>query len=164
MNFSSIREYFYKLTNRCYLLVLLPLAVFIYVYYQMLSKKITATVFDDSLLTIILVTLIALSLINLTTVHWVAKRRLKKYATEVGLGRKLDRFLEIAMFRMGACSASSLMMAIGLLLTGSEWFAIAFVLILFWVMFQWPTAKRACRDLKLKGDEYEMVLYKKDKF
>ena len=26
------------------------------------------------------------------------------------------------------------------------------------------TVKRACRDLKLKGDEYEMVLYKKDKF
>ena len=164
MNFSSIREYFYKLTNRCYLLVLLPLAVFIYIYYQLLSKKIVASVLDESLLTIILVSLITLGLVNLTTVHFVANRRLKKYANEVGLGRKLDRFLEIVMFRMGACSASSLVMAVGLLLTGSEWFAIFFVLILLWVMLQWPTAKRACRDLRLKGDEYEMVLFKKDKF
>lgn len=164
MNFTSLREYFYKLANWSYLLVLLPLGVFIYIYYQLLSKKIVPFIQDEFRINVILVTLIVISLVNLSIVHWLAMRRLKKFSAEVGLGNKLDRFLEIVMLRMGACSASSLTMAIGLLLTGSEWFAISFILVLGWVMLQWPTSKRACQDLALKGDEYEMVLYKKDKF
>ncbi len=164
MNFTSLREYFYKLVNRCYLLVLLPLAVFIYIYYQLLSKKIVPYIQDEPLITIILVAIIVLSLVNLTTVYWLSRRRLKKFSTEVGLGNKLDRYFEIIMFRMSACSASSLAMAIGLFLTGSEWFAICFIVVLGWVMLQWPSSRRACRALALKGDEYEMVLFKKDKF
>ena len=164
MNFISLREYFYKLANRCYLLVLLPLSVFIYIYYQLLSRKIESLTQDELLVTDILAAAVGLSLINLTTVHWLSKRRLKKYAAEIGLGHKLDRYLEIIMLRIGACSASSLLMAIGLLITGSEWFAVVFIVILFWVLLQWPSSRKACRDLRLKGDEYEMVLLKKDKF
>ena len=164
MNFSSLKEYFYKLGNRCYLLVLLPLAVFIYLFHQLMTKQIEPFIQDEPLVDIIIVTLSAFGLVNLTTVHGIAKRRLKKYAAEVGLGRKLDRYHEIVMFRIAASSASSLMMAAGLLLTGSEVFGILFIGILVWTLLQWPTSRKACRDLQLKGDEYEMVLYKKDKF
>lgn len=164
MNFISLKEYFYKLANRCYLLILLPLAGFIYLYYQLLEMKIIPLVQDESIIVIIQVTLIGLSLVNLTTVHWVSRRRLKKFSAEVGLGRKLDHYYEIIMLRMSSCSASSLAMAIGLRMTGSEWFAIFFIVMLGWVRLQWPSSKRACRDMALKGDEYEMVLFKKDKF
>jgi hypothetical protein len=164
MNSSSLREYFYKLANRCYLLILLPLGVFIYLYYQFESKKITPYIKDESITLIILAGIVVLSLIYLTTVHWLSRKRLKKYSAEVGLGRKLDRYYEIVMFRYSACSSSSLMMALGLLFTGNELFGIFFMGILLWIMLQWPTTKRTCRDLDLKGDEYEMVLFKKDKF
>lgn len=164
MNFSSIKEYFYKLTNRCYLLVLLPLLVFVYLYFQMQSKKIFPTIQDEELITLILAGITLMCLVNLTTVHLLAKKRLVRYSTEPGLGHKLDRYLEIIMLRVGAGSASSLLMALGLLLTGSELFSLLFMLILIWILFQWPSSKKACNDLRLKGDEYEMVLYKKDKF
>jgi hypothetical protein len=129
-----------------------------------MTRQIGPIIQDEPLVDIIILTLCVFSLVNLTTVHWIAKRRLKKYAAEVGLGHKLDRYHEIVMFRIGAISASSLVMAAGLLLTGSELFGILFMGILLWALFQWPTSRKACRDLHLKGDEYEMVLHKKDKF
>jgi hypothetical protein len=164
MNFSSLKEYFYKLANRCYLLVLLPLAVFIYLFRQLMTDQIEPVIKDEPLVYIVIATICAFGVVNLTTVHGIAKRRLKKYSGEVGLGRKLDRYHEIVMFRIAASSASSLMMAAGLLLTGSELFGVLFMGILLWTLFQWPTARKACRDLQLKGDEYEMVLNKKDRF
>ena len=164
MNFSSVKEYFYKLGSRCYLLILLPLGVFIYLFRQLMANQIEPMIKDETLVYIIIAILCAFALVNLTTVHWVSKGRLKKYSAEVGLGRKLDRYHETVMFRIAACSASSLMMAAGLLLTGSELFGFLFLAILAWTLVQWPTARKACRDLQLKGDEYDMVFYKKDRF
>jgi len=164
MNFGSLKEYFYKLVNRCYLFILLPLTVFIYLYRQLEIKSIAPVIQDEWMVEVITVSLIALALVNLTTVHWLSVKRLRKYSAEIGLGRKLDRYYEVIMFRMKACSASSLMMAVGMMLTGSQVFGISFIVILLWTLLMWPTSSRACRDLRLKGDEYEMVLYKKDKF
>ena len=164
MNFSSIKEYFYKLTNRCYLLVLLPLLTFVYLYFQFRSKKIIPIIQSEQHVTFILIGCAIACILNLTTVHLLARKRLVRYATETGLGNKLDRYYEIIVLRVGAGSASSLLMAVGLLLTGHEFFSLLFMLILIWILFQWPSSKKACKDLRLKGDEYEMVLYKKDKF
>lgn len=164
MNFASLREYFYKLANRCYLLVLLPLAIFIYIYQQIESKRVTAFIQDEKLVDVAIIVLLSMAVINLTTVHWLSRKRLKKYAGEIGLGNKLDRYYEIVMLRLKGCCASSLMTAVGLLLTESPLFGIFFLLILAWTLLQWPSSRRACRDLQLKGDEYEMVYYKKDKF
>ena len=163
MNFVSLREYFYKLANRCYLLILLPLAVFIYLYYLLIERRIGPLVQDEFLVLTIVTTLIISCLVNLTTVHWLAWRRLGKISTISGLGEKLDRFVEIVMLRFGAYCASAMIMALGLLLTASEWFAGFFILILLWAALQWPRPRRACYDLKLKGDEYQMVRYKKDR-
>jgi hypothetical protein len=164
MNFSSLKEYFYKLTNRCYLLVLLPLLIFIFLYFQLQSKKIIPLVQNEQDVISILIGCAIACALNLTTVHWLARKRLTLYATETGLGNKLDRYAEIIMLKMGGGSASSLLMAVGLLLTGHEFFSLLFILILIWILLQWPSSKKACKDLRLKGDEYEMVLYKKDKF
>jgi len=164
MNFSSIKEYFYKLTNRCYLLVLLPLLTFVYLYFQLQAKKIIPIVNNDRLVIFLLIGCAIAAVLNLTTVHLLARKRLLRYSSEVGLGNKLDRYYEIIVLRVGAGSASSLLMAVGLLLTGHEFFSLLFMLILIWIFFQWPSSKKACNDLRLKGDEYEMVLYKKDKF
>jgi hypothetical protein len=164
MDFQSLREYFYKLANRCYLLILLPLGGFLYLYGLFQTDNIAPLIKDETTSVEVVVLLFVLSLINLTTVHWAAKQRLKKYQAETGLARKLDRFVEITLFRIGACSAASLLLALGLLLTGSEYFGFGFLVILFWALLQWPSSRRACKDLRLRGDEYEMVFYKKDKF
>jgi hypothetical protein len=164
MNFSSLREYFYKLNNRCFVSVLLPLFVFIFLYFELQSKKILPLLQGEFIIRVAMVGLCAVALINLTTVHWLSLKRLRVYATEKGLGNKLDRYAEVISFRFGAGCASSLVLAIGAIATGSELFGLVFLLLLLWMAFQWPTSGKACRALRLKGDEYQMVFYKKDKF
>jgi hypothetical protein len=55
-------------------------------------------------------------------------------------------------------------MAAGLFLTGSEWFAIYFLGLVVWLVFQWPSPRRVSKDLKLRGDEKQMVLTKGEAF
>jgi len=164
MDFSSIREYFYKLYIRCYLFLLLPLIVFIFLYFEGQAEKSLLVIQDRFLILISLPVLCLMSVVYLTTVHWLTRKRLKLYSTEVGLGRKLDKYSEVISLRFGAGSASSLIMAVGLVTTGNNFFGLFFILILFWMAVQWPSSKKACKALILKGDEYKMVLYKKDKF
>ena len=164
MNFSSIKEYFYKLYNLCYLLLLLPLGIFIFIYYQLHEDKIVPVVQDELHILLLAGGAFILVLANLTTVHWLAGRRLKKYARLPGLGLKLDHYYEIIFLRFASGAISSLLLAIGLMLTESEYFPYIFVLVLAVMATQWPTSRKACRELKLRGDEYTMVMDKKDSF
>src|SRR3982750_4339601 len=102
MNFSSIREYFYKLYNICYLLLLLPLGIFIFIYYQLERKKIMPLVTDEIYIYALLVLICTLSILNLTIVHWLSNKRLRVYAQEKGLAHKLDRYQEIIFLRFAA--------------------------------------------------------------
>jgi hypothetical protein len=52
----------------------------------------------------------------------------------------------------------------GYLLSRNEFMNVFFLLSLGWICFQLPTSRKVCRELKLKGDELDMVLHKKDKF
>ena len=164
MNFSSIKEYFYKLYNACYLLLLLPLGIFIFIYYQLHENKIVPIVQDEMQILLLTAGALVLVILNLTTVHWVSRRRLKKYAALPGLGLKLDHYYEIIFLRFASGSISSLLLAIGLMLTASEYFPFIFVLVLATMAFHWPTSRKACRELKLRGDEYKMVMEKLESF
>jgi hypothetical protein len=137
---------------------------FIYVYYQLLSGKLTSFIDDPADVTLLEVVILGVVMAYLTAVHVIAVRRLRKYRVQAGLGNKLDRFYEIVLLRMSGNAVSSLLLALGLLLTASMSFGITFILLLGWILFQWPTSAKVCRDLALKGDEREMVFYKKDSF
>jgi hypothetical protein len=163
MNFTSIKEYFYKLYNVCYLLLLLPLLIFIFIYYQLTEKKIVPIIAEEMQIQAMIAGAILLVIINLTTVHWVSGKRMKVYVTEPGLGRKLDRYYEIIFLRFTAGATSSLLAAIGLLLTGSVLFAAIFIVVLLLLAVQFPTSRKACKELMLKGDEYTMVFKKTEK-
>ena len=164
MNFSSIREYFYKLNSRCYIFVLVPLAAFIFIYFYREERKALPPIQDAWIGQIILIGACLITLINLTTVHWLSRKRLRTYALLVGLGNKLDKYYEIILLRFNASCITALLMAVGALLTENENFGFCFIIILLWMALQWPTSRKACRELELKGDEYEMVFYKKESF
>ena len=78
MNFSSIKEYFYKLYNICYLITLFPLAIFIYLYLQMQVGKINSLLQESDQILILQVGFAVVALAALTTVHLVMKRKFRK--------------------------------------------------------------------------------------
>lgn len=162
MKFSSIKEYFYKLYNVCYLATLIPLGAFIYLYLKLQDGNVNAFIQDAQQVLIIQIVAFLFVALILTIVHLVTKKKLKTLSRELSLGNRMDRYFYLALNRIGTGAFTSLMMGGGLMATGSEVFSIFFLAILLWMALQWPTPKKLCVELSLKGDEREMVLYKRE--
>lgn len=162
MKFSSIKEYFYKLNNICYVITLIPLGVFIFLYLKMQKGEIYAAIQEQQQILTVQLAVFVLGGLILTIVHLVVKKKLKVYSRELGLGNKMDRYFYLSLNRIVMGALVSILVAGGLWLTGSEIFSVYFLGILLWMASQWPTPKRMCTELLLKGDEKEMVLYKRE--
>ena len=164
MNFSSLKEYFYRLYNACLLRLLITIGVFLVVYYLSLSGLISPYIREKSLVDFLRFTYLVLILVTLTIVHLEIYKRLKQHSQLVGLGNKLDHYYLVVKVRMKTITGVSLFLAAGLLFTGHAWFTIYFGGMMVWFIFQWPTPKTVSRQLKLRGDERTMVLTKGDAF
>jgi hypothetical protein len=157
MKFSSIKEYFYKLQSRCYAWLLLPLALVIAFYLINRSGE-NLFRFNESFKIILRVMVTSIALIELTTVHLVLKAKLKQLRKIQGLGDRLDKFVAISSLRTFASISASLLMLIGLFLTGDEFFTACFFICIALVYIQRPTPLYFTKQLALKGDERELIL------
>jgi hypothetical protein len=164
MNFSSLKEYFFKLYNAAMRRMLFPLATFLGIYYLFLSGLISPFIQDESMINIMLMVYPTIILIALTIVHLGIRKLLKANTDIVGLGKKLDLFYEVTRRKMKMMLQVSVFTATGFLLTGHEWFSLYFAGIILWFFFQWPSPRKASRLLKLKGDERSMVMTKGEAF
>jgi hypothetical protein len=164
MNYSSLTEYFYKVYNICLLMLFIPIAAFLFVYYLVLTGKVSPSIEGETVLQVILISFPALAILDLTIVHLVVRKRLAVLAKEVSLGIKLEKYFAAVTPRISAVVATALFMAAGLYITTHELFTVYFLLLIVWLFFQWPTPRKVSRDLKLKGDEETMVLTKGEAF
>ncbi|HRK53168.1 MAG TPA: hypothetical protein PK185_04585 [Cyclobacteriaceae bacterium] len=162
MKFSSIKEYFYKLNNLCYVITLIPLGLFIFLYLKMQEGKIYAIIQEQQYLLITQIAVFVLCAVILTIVHLGVKKKMKTYSRELGLGNKMTKYFYLSLNRIALGAFTSVLVAAGLLITGSEIFSVYFLGILLWMAYQWPTPKKMCAELQLKGDEREMILYKRE--
>jgi hypothetical protein len=164
MNFSSLGEFFYKLYNRSLMLMFIPIAAFLVVYYFLLVGKLTPIIQDETVILIILIAFPVIVIINLTIVHLVAASRFKTLWAEPSLGIRLEKYFSVGFIRLAALASDSVLMAAGLAFTGHSFFTIYFSALLLWLFFVWPTPRRVSKDLKLKGDELKMVITKGEAF
>ena len=91
-------------------------------------------------------------------------KKIKSIRNAQGLGSKLEKYFTLTTVRYGLISSASLIMAIGYGLTKSDIFTWLFLAGLLFSGILWPTSRKISNDLALRGDEREMVLFKKDKF
>jgi hypothetical protein len=164
MNYTSLTEYFYKLYNRCLALMFVPVAGFLYQYHLVLNNRIAPLVINRDVTDVILVGFAAIALIDLTIVHWLCRQHLGRHTSEPSLGIRLDQYVKVVMMRAVAAVLTSLLMALGLFLTQHQYFTIYFVVLVGWIVWQWPTPNKVVRDYGLKGDEKQMVLTKGEAF
>ena len=162
MNFSSIKEYFYKSTSYCFLIVLLPVIFFALIYNRLIALDLGIINFNDSLLLPVL--FLGIELIALTIVQLCVVQRLKKIAKQPGLAMKLDAYFALTMIRIVVGALFCLVTVLGYLLTQNQLMDVLFFVTLAYTFFQFPTSRKTCIELKLRGDEREMVYYKKDRF
>lgn len=158
MKFNSLQEYFYKVQAVLFLLILMPLFAFICLVVGPIGAYDGLNEYHATL------TLILLSLLALLT-YGVATYRFNKKVTQisrkVGLSVKLDEYYHATLVRYSTGAMSCLILVIGFFLTQHIVFTLLFALMLLLFLLAWPRPKKACIDLNLRGDEKEMVLYKK---
>jgi len=163
MKFNSVKDYFYKLNNTGYQLMMVPLILFIYFYTQSYfydSQPLIPLRFN----TYLLYALIGVSIITLTIVHLQTRKKAARIASEIGLGIKLEKLGSLLISRMIWKAVITVLMPLGLLATGNQVFSVLFAVTLAWFFLQWPTPGRVAALLKLRGDEREMVLSKGEAF
>jgi hypothetical protein len=163
MKFNSVKEYFYKLNNTGYQLMMVPLILFIYFYSQSYFYD-SQPLIEPRFNTYLLYALIGISVITLTTVHIRTRNKATRIAGEVGLGIKLEKLGSLLISRMIWKAVITVLMPLGLLATGNQVFSVFFGATLGWFFLQWPTPSRVAALLKLRGDEREMVLSKGEAF
>ena len=163
MNFT-LKEYFYKLYNRGMMMLLLPIAEFLTIYYLIFSGILPPIIDDELGVEILVISIPIIVLTILTIVQLEARKRFEKIADEPSLGKKLDLYSPVAKRKIKSLVWCSLLLGIGFFLTSDQRFSIYFGAIIGWCAWQWPSPRKISRDLKLKGDEREMVMTKGDAF
>ena len=164
MKFNTVKEYFYKLNNRGYQLMMVPLIIFTFFYSQSIVNLPDLVILSQEISRILFFVLGVLSAIALTIVQVRTKQEASAIAKEVGLGSKLEKLGTVLTRKMVALSMTVLLMPVALLFTGDSYFGVAFGILVLWYFLQWPTPGRVCRLLLLRGDEKEMVITRGEAF
>lgn len=157
MKFASIKEYFYRLYNYNLVMMFLPIAEFVATYYLFLSGTMPLFIVDEDIILILLICLPIIVVVWLTIVHLRCAKKFKQIAEEPSLGKKLEDYYPVAQQKVNSMVFTSFLLAFAFLFTAHAWFSIYFGVVVLWVILQWPSPRRVCRQLKLRGDEREMV-------
>jgi hypothetical protein len=92
------------------------------------------------------------------------KVKLKRISKLGGLAIKLDNYFKLTLVRMVVAMVSCFFIISAYLFTQIDLLHIYFFLTLLWMLLKIPNPRKACKELRLRGDEHEMVYYQKDKF
>jgi len=164
MKFNSVKEYFYKLNATGYQLMTVPLIPFILFYAQPIVDFSWLIFFNEPISSILFFWLCGLGIITLTVVQIITIRKANAIASEVGLGIKLEKLGVVLTRKMVALAIPVILMPSVLLLTGNNYFGLAYGVSACWFFLQWPTPGRVCRLLQLRGDEQKMVITRGEAF
>ena len=158
MQFVTITQYFHKLFSASLLILLVPIMAFIVIYLQVppaLTEKPSLDLIAVLWTTVLFTVLAMLFFFN---------KKIKSIPHDQGLRVKLEKYFYLTIVSYILIALGCMVLAYGFYITKDDLFTGGFVLYLVVAGALWPTSAKASNDLKLKGDEREMVYYKKDTF
>jgi hypothetical protein len=159
MEFITISQYFYKLYTAVLIILLLPILAFLTAYFQY-----TAFEFPAPQSMTMLVQITGVVVFFWLTLIIITFKKIKSIRLAQGLRLKLEKYFYLTIVRYILIALGSLALAYGFLITRDDRFTGIFVLNLILAVAIWPYPSRLCKQMKLRGDEREMVYFKKDKF
>ena len=155
MDFITISQYFNRMQSALFILLIVPLLVFATVYVLVSGMP------PDPRMEYYVIISAAVSL-DWIMATLIFNKKIKSVRNEQGLGVKLDKYFRLTIVRYTMLSSANLLLALGLYLSRMDVFTALYVAGLVLAGLLWPTSRRVSGDLKLRGDEREMVYFKKD--
>jgi hypothetical protein len=157
MEFTSISEYFYKLYSVVLFMLLLPILGFIALYVRTFTSLHDLELYSDQLM------FTSMGVITLWMLVFILfNNKLKSIQNAQGLRQKLERYFRLTIVRYTVFLVCSFALLAIFFVSGNDLFTLIFVMQLLISGMVWPTPSKVSADLKLRGDEREMVYYKKD--
>lgn len=163
MKYNSVPEYFYKLHSRLYALVLIPLLLFVVLYWKMKTGDIKGLSQDSGFNYLLLLAFIVIVLVDWIAAFFIFRRNIKSILTLGSLGERLDHYHRFTLLRFSFMVSGLVLLAVGFYLTQDQYFTVLFVASIIGLALFWPTSAKVCDDLNLKGEERRLILYKLDK-
>lgn len=164
MKYNSLREYFYKLNNRLFALTLIPLLVFVILYWQIQEGNLYSPFyFEETINKVLMIVLGAVIILDWMISFFYFDKRLKFIKRIQSLGVRLESYYSLTIFRFVIILSGSIASAICFSLTENQYFTIIGIANLIVLLLLWPRVSKVCSDLQLKGDERTLVFYKKDR-
>ncbi len=154
MQFFTIGQYFNKLYIGVLLIILLPIISFILVY------TVGIDVATEPVLSFAELSYITIAVWLLMFAYFFKK--IKSIAKDQGLGLKLTKYFYLTIVRSIVIAIACMVLVYGFYNSKDDRITVLFAANLFLVAIFWPRPAKVCRDLKLRGDEREMVYFKKD--
>ncbi len=160
MNFFSVKEYFYKVNTIGFILLLLPVIVFLYVHVDALQSIPVVTDPGQKNLLLLLIMAFAATILTIVNLVWRSKINRMRSANE--LSRKMEGYFVLFVIRNGAYAAALLLITLGYYATHSIYFTGGFLVVVLVLFAQWPGPARFCMAFELKGAERDLVLHNRD--
>lgn len=156
MKFSSLREYFQKLHNILYVIVLAPVLSFGYVYLEAGygARPMPAPDPGDFLSYALLFLLTALVVAAAVTFS----KKLNAIRSIAGMAGRLEAYGRATIIRFVLAAAAGFLGVAGLLITANPLHAGLFVFLMILLSVWWPSPRKLCRDLRLGKEERELVM------
>jgi hypothetical protein len=157
MQYHSLTEYFYKCYSMTMLIVLMPIFVQIMLY---LGPSTDETTIAEEPVLFVLISIAIIACWSMLALY--SNKKIKSLRNRQGLGEKLDKYFHLTIVRFLFLSIAGLIFAFGFFIAHNDVFTIGFVFNLLISAMLWPFPGTVCRQLKLKGDEREMVYHRRD--
>lgn len=162
MKYNSIGEYFYKLSNRCLALILLPILI-------ILSTYLTLQYFNSSIIPLFwewpswkIITIEVSTMASLLIIHLVIViRKIRKLTSEPSLGKRLSGYVAIVMLRGWTFSLMLLTIGLVTFITSDLTFLYPLPAVVLLFLIYWPSPTRMATDLNLKPEELTIIRNKK---
>lgn len=160
MHFLSVKEFFYKVNTIGFILLLLPVIVFLLVHVAALKSF--PTIIDARQTNMLLVTTCTAVAFVLTIVKFFWHSRMKLLKAKGELSKKMEGYFVLVAVRNGSYSAALLLLSAGYYVTHSIYFSGAYLVVLLVLLAQWPGPARFCQEFELRSDERDMILHNQD--
>lgn len=157
-----MNNYFNKLNLIFHAIVGLPLAAFIYLYLEIDKRGRQGVMKDPELSEILIYILPTLAIVTAGLAFLQYRRAIPKVKEIADFRQKLDAFSQALIQKYALLEFSSIISVVGIYLTADVIYIALYLFMLLFLSLHRPTVYRIVRDLKLKGEEKEIVLHKKD--